>query len=311
MSVYNEERYIYESVMSICSQSYSDFEFIIIDDASTDNTVKIIEKINDSRIKLIKNNENKGLPHNLNVAIGMAKGKYIARMDGDDVADRKRLDRQVEFMEINTNIDICGTWGISISENGRKRYKIRNPVCDEDIKKRLVCVSSIIHPSVMIRKEVFNSVMYDENYKSAQDYKLWADCWKYKFYNIPEYLIYYRKNVNGISLSERKDKERKKHRLLYLMDIYRILLSNINKYYSEEQLYIYSKMVSNLVGFTDEAEIYRALEIRKEMENSDSIDKKILISRWRTSVPLRYQLKDFMGFVMGVIYRIRELINML
>lgn len=308
MSVYNEALYIYDAVMSICNQSFKDFEFIIFDDCSTDDTVKIIEQINDARIILVKNKINKGITKNLNAAIRMAKGKYIARMDGDDISTVNRMGIQVEFLDKNLDIAICGTWGISISEKGRKRYKIKTPINDADIKKRMVCTNCIVHSSVMIRREVFNKVMYDEKFRSAQDFKLWGDCWHLKFSIIPKCLILHRKNSKGISASERNNVDK---RLLYISNIYSEILNKVNIHFTEEQLLIYVRMVTGLVRLNEQDDANQALEIRRKIEKLDCIDKKWLVLCWRKNVSFEYRYNDIKSSLIGVIYQIQELVKLL
>ena len=109
MPVYNVEKYIGEAIESILNQTFNDFEFIIIDDASTDNTVSVIEKFSDNRIKLIRNETNIKLAASLNKGLRIAQGKYIARMDGDDISLPHRFQKLYEFLENNPSVDICGS----------------------------------------------------------------------------------------------------------------------------------------------------------------------------------------------------------
>ena len=108
MPVYNCSKYIYNSTISILNQTFSDFELIIIDDCSTDNTVDILKKFNDERIVLIVKQKNTGITNSLNYALDIAKSKYIARMDGDDISNIDRLEKQYEFMEGHPDVVMCG-----------------------------------------------------------------------------------------------------------------------------------------------------------------------------------------------------------
>ncbi|TNE70794.1 glycosyltransferase family 2 protein, partial [bacterium] len=110
MSVYNGEEFLREAMDSILDQTYTNFEFLIINDGSTDDTVPIIESYDDPRIRLIHNEVNIGLTKSLNKGIGLAKGEYIARMDADDISLPERFERQIEVL-LNSKIDICGTQG--------------------------------------------------------------------------------------------------------------------------------------------------------------------------------------------------------
>ena len=122
MPVYNAEKYIVEAVDSILNQTYSDFEFIIIDDCSTDASYEILQSYaaKDNRIRLFKNDVNKKLPKTLNFGISQAKGKYIARMDADDISLPERFAKQIKFMESHPEIGVCGTWLVEFSKTGEK-----------------------------------------------------------------------------------------------------------------------------------------------------------------------------------------------
>jgi glycosyltransferase involved in cell wall biosynthesis len=190
MSVYNGERYIEEAIDSILNQTFEDFDFIIIDDCSTDRTVEIIQSYRDSRIRLIQNRENIGQTKSLNVGLKLAKGKYVARMDDDDISLPERLAKQVAYMEINPEIGICGTW---IQTVGKVHGRIwRFPTGPDDIKCRMVFESSLAHPSVMMRRKITDKtdIYYDPLYKRAQDYELWVRASRLTaLANIPEVLL--------------------------------------------------------------------------------------------------------------------------
>lgn len=204
MSVYNSEKYLNEAIDSILNQTYKDFEFLIVDDCSKDNSLKILEEYSqkDSRIILIKNEGNLGLTKNLNKAIKMSKGDYIARMDADDISETKRFEKQIEFLEKNKGIDIVGTFCSDINEDG---IFIRNrtlPTIHSQILKILPKFNPFAHPTVMMRKEKILSIgAYNENYRTSQDYELWfrAIGKGLRVANIPEFLLKYRMNDNYVS----------------------------------------------------------------------------------------------------------------
>ncbi len=192
MSVYNGQKHLREAIDSILNQTYENFEFIIINDGSTDTSEEIIKSYKDSRIKLINNKKNLGLPASLNKAIKLSRGEYIARMDADDISEIERLEKQVEFMEKNLSVDVCGTW---INILGSFKGKWKYPTNDEDIKTRLLFNNVIVHPSVMFRRRSLlkNNLYYDPNFRKIQDYELWARAvGKLRFANINKYLLKYR-----------------------------------------------------------------------------------------------------------------------
>jgi len=200
MAVYNGERYLKESISSILKQTYKDFEFLIIDDGSSDSTSEIIKSFDDPRIIAIKNTNNIGLSRSLNKGIKLSKGKYIARMDADDISLPERLKKQVDFMEEYQEIGVCGTW---LRTTGSKKNNIRkSPINHEEICAYMFWDSPIWHPTAMIRKKVLtdNDLYYDESISKAQDYKLWTDLSNItKLANIPEVLLLYRIHNKQIS----------------------------------------------------------------------------------------------------------------
>jgi glycosyltransferase involved in cell wall biosynthesis len=200
MPVYNSENYVEEAIKSILTQSYSNFEFIIIDDASTDNSVQIIRSLRDERIKLITKPQNTGYTVSLNMGLAICKGKYIARMDSDDISLPLRLEKQVALMESSPEIGICGTWVETIGTiTGRiKRYA----TIHAEIKTRMLINSHFVHPAVMIRKSVLDqyNLQYDSSFEPAEDYALWVRIGSYaSFANIPEVLLKYRIHEKQVS----------------------------------------------------------------------------------------------------------------
>ena len=199
MPVYNtDEEYLREAIESILNQTFTDFEFIIINDGSTNNAENVILSYKDSRILYLKNQENLGLIKTLNYGFDLVKGKYIARMDSDDISLPTRFEKQVEFFDKNPDIGILGTWFNCIPKN-RIVETFPN---DKDIKEYLLVNSNIIgHPTVMIRKSIVEifEVKYDENHPYVEDYALWLSLIdKVKFANIPEILLDYRIHKNSV-----------------------------------------------------------------------------------------------------------------
>ena len=199
MSVYNSAQYLREAVDSILNQTIIDFEFIIIDDNSSDESVSILKSYSDSRIVLIVNETNVGLTKNLNIGIKLAKGDFIARMDADDISFVDRFEKQLSFLQSNSSISLCGSQFVEIG-NGNQISKY--PINHNEIYFTLLYRNAIAHPTVMWRKTDFidNSLFYNENYKTAQDYELWSrvvSCLKVA--NINETLLQYRTHPKQIS----------------------------------------------------------------------------------------------------------------
>ena len=171
MSIYNGEKHLRESIESILNQTFTDFEFIIVNDGSTDGSLEIIESYKDSRIRIIDNEENIGLTKSLNKAIKKARGKYIARHDADDISLPTRLELQHEYLEKHPEVALLGTGIYVINEMGdeiEKRIMHPNP------KKSLLKGNRFIHGSVMFRKSLIDELgAYNETLRYSQDYELW------------------------------------------------------------------------------------------------------------------------------------------
>lgn len=194
MPAYNAELYIARAIESILNQSFQDFELIIIDDRSSDSTVKIAEKYSklDSRIRLYLNKTNLKIARTLNKGIFLAKSDLIARMDADDISDKKRLELQYRFLNTNPNVAIVGSYMHVVDGYGNIIAKRTYPTNSDEMKKVMFRYSPFAHPAVMYRKKVVvNFGCYD--YKLAcEDTDLWFKLGsKYEFANIPEFLLKY------------------------------------------------------------------------------------------------------------------------
>jgi len=199
MSVYNGECYLNEAIDSILTQTFTDFEFLIIDDASTDNTPDILSSYPDPRIKIITNEENLGLTKSLNKGLAVAQGDYIARMDADDISLPERLEVQVNFMDSNSNVCVCGSWIQIIGENAGDIW--RYPISHDEIVCRHLFECSIAHPSVILNKKYLseNQIHYNDTYKKSQDYELWVRIsGSYALANIGRVLLKHRIHAGAI-----------------------------------------------------------------------------------------------------------------
>ncbi len=190
MPVHNGQQYLKEAIDSILNQTFSSFEFIIINDGSTDRSEEIILSYCDERICYVKNDNNLKIIRTLNKGIDLAQSKYIARMDADDISLPNRLSKQVQFMETNPKIDICGSWVQTI---GVKKEVYKYPITHEEIKAFLLFETCFSHPATLIRYSFFNTLRYDEKYNYAEDYHLWCQAIESKiFHNLPIVLLHYR-----------------------------------------------------------------------------------------------------------------------
>ena len=210
LSTYNEEKYIGKSIQSILDQTYPYFEFIIVNDGSTDSTLQIVKSFTDPRIVII-DKPNSGLPDSLNKGIESAKYDWIARMDGDDIATPDRFERQVSYIKDDSGV--IGGQFISINEMGNPiSGKVSNkPLTYAKCRYALLFgMSPLAHPTVLVKKELLIKYGgYDVNFRAAQDVELWSRLVPFvKIINIPDQILYYRQHTNNIT-NKRKDLQRK------------------------------------------------------------------------------------------------------
>lgn len=188
LCTFNDERYIRQSVESILNQSFSDFEFIIWDDGSTDGTSEIVKSYNDERIRYFYH-ENTGLGAALNLACQQARGKYIARMDGDDVSFSHRLKSEVGYLESHPETVLVSSSVFYIDENDNVIGRSYPWTWNRNIKRKL----NIVHPAAMFHRDAYNKTCGYLDIKSAQDRILWSKLSAYgTFAIIKEPLIQYR-----------------------------------------------------------------------------------------------------------------------
>jgi len=198
MPVYNTALFLRNSIESILNQTFTDFEFIIIDDGSTDGSFEIIKSYKDPRIVLVRNIENKGLVFSLNSAISIAKGEFIARMDSDDISTKDRFEIQYQFLKENNNFILCS----SSYELIPSKSIIRPGITNDAIRNVLFLSNPICHPSVMLRRKVLieNNLSYNNYFYTAEDLLLWTELTQFGEFKIfSEVLLKYRIHCNQIS----------------------------------------------------------------------------------------------------------------
>ena len=204
MPVYNGERDLRESIESVLAQSYRDFEFLIIDDGSTDNSHRIVESYRDDRIVLVANESNIGLARSLNRGLELARGEFVARQDADDVSEPDRLERQVTFLDHHPEIAVLGTWYHKIDEHGALLGSREPPCSPLEIRWRLLLDVPIVHATVLMRKaDVTGRVgLYDGTIDYAEDYDYWLRIVRHlNIGNLDQYLV--RIRVSSASMTGR------------------------------------------------------------------------------------------------------------
>ncbi len=179
MAVYNGKPYLRQAVESVLAQSYSDFEFLVIDDNSNDESLDILKSYHDPRIRIVQNFTNQGQTVSLNTGLRYARGEYIARIDADDIALPHWLQSQINFLENNGEVDVLSAGLVMFDEKGLGRAYF-SPSCREDILLKAVIKSPINHGSALIKKTaILNIGGYNNKYKIAADYDLWTNFLKW------------------------------------------------------------------------------------------------------------------------------------
>lgn len=228
MAAYNAAPYIAKSIQSVLDQTFTDFELLIVNDGSVDNTVSIIQSFQDTRIRLIENDRNRGIPYTRNVALTEAKGELIAILDSDDISHPERLSIQLDQMNQDPELAVLGSWAKIINSQGDLSEETLQVHTDpNEIKVTLFFENTLVHSSVMMRTEILRQVGGYPNHQVAQDYGLFCKiAEQYKIKNIPQFLVQYRIHSNNIS----KTKGAKvKQELLKIKDRQLKLMQIVNK----------------------------------------------------------------------------------
>lgn len=204
MSVYNGQTYLPTAIESILSQTFVDFEFIIVDDGSTDSSLEIIRgyEARDDRVRIILNEKNIGLAKSLNKGIALAQGRFIARMDADDISLPNRFEKQIEYLENNPEIFVLGGSVVSIDDEGRLGKLSAYPLRPQQVKWLLFFGHHLAHPTSMFRTELFLTlgIKYNENLKTTQDFDIWVQiAERFAIANLPDVLLYYRDHEDNVS----------------------------------------------------------------------------------------------------------------
>ncbi len=199
MSVFNGEPYVGEAIESVRSQTFTDFEFIIVDDGSTDSSLDRIRRssLEDDRIRVVRNHSNRGLIYSLNKGFDLAVGEYIARHDADDVSHRERFEAQVRFLDLHPDVGVVGTWMTNLYRSGAKSTW-KTPTADPLIRWSLLFCTSIAHATVMMRRSILDeSPVFRPEKVHAEDYDLWSRIsGKTRFGNLGR-VLYWRRCLPG------------------------------------------------------------------------------------------------------------------
>ena len=269
MPVYNVENYIEEAVYSILNQTFRDFELIILDDCSPDKSLQIVKNITDPRIMIYHGEKNVGLANILNVGLKLARGKYIGRMDSDDISDLSRFEKQITYMESHPDVDLCSC---AMELFGAKNdIWIRNSNFEE-IKISALFFSPILHASSVWRRKSFEGLEFRQEMVPAEDYDLWtrAIAKGLKLINIPEVLYKYRIHptqitTNVSSVQKLSDvKTNYLHMIFPNGDVDDIIIVDV---ICENDLYILKKSINKLLDINKINSFFNPTLLRKRLWN--------------------------------------------
>ncbi|MES2308029.1 MAG: glycosyltransferase [Verrucomicrobiota bacterium] len=211
LPTYNSAPFLSRSISSVLDQTWKDFELIIIDNASTDGSDKILNAITDSRVRVLINETNQGYTKSLNRGLSLATGSYVARMDADDISHPTRLEKQHSFLENHPEIGILGTSYRIINQEGVVQGTRNMPETDIEIRWMSLLASPFCHPSIMIRRSVLleHRLEFDISFEPAEDYDLWTKILdQSKGANLPEILFDYRMHGNNESTQRAEEQNR-------------------------------------------------------------------------------------------------------
>lgn len=302
MSVYNGEDYLEEAVESVLNQSFKDFELIIINDCSTDSTAEILSRyqLQDSRVKVHTNEVNLRLPSSLNKALSLAKGKYIARMDADDICLPQRLEKQYEFMEKNQDIALSSCRFMTLKNGVISSGGCGGKNDAESIKALLLVTNPILHPGIIAKAEVIKKLGYNKNFTCTEDMELWTRfiIEGYKVEILSEYLMMYR--LHDKQITETTLEKQKGEVITIQKNYFSKLIENMNK--EQEDFYINSIYFRKDININKFCEFYKwakSVNNKLKMVEKESLDYaffEILAEYKRKGISKRDLLKAMLTF---------------
>ena len=264
MPTYNVAPYVREAIDSVMQQTYHDFELLVIDDCSTDNTVEVVRNIDDPRIHIIQNEKNVGLAENLNRGLSHITTEYVARMDGDDIAETFWLEREVAILDNHPEIGICSG---GFERFGTVKSLVRFPEHHEDCMANMLFECSVIVPTFRMSLYCDHGLRYSTEAFPAEDYRFWAECLRVtKIYNIQETLFHYRMHPTQICSARREEQQRK------VAQVRRYMLEWLSEEFTEDEMTYYTGqfMAAQIASKQDYQE--RKAFCRKMIEKNRSVE---------------------------------------
>ena len=284
LPVYNGEKYLAESLDSLFAQTYQNWELVIINDGSTDGTENLILNYQDKRIRYLSNDGNKGIIFSLNRGIEESNGKYIARLDADDIALPTRIEKQVEFLSENPEFAMCGSYFQTIDSNGKLLKNVEFPSNNRDAQSFLLLHNCFCHSAIMMRTNIAKELKYDEKFQICEDYDLWYRISRTgKILNLPVFTTLYR--VHDNNMSTRKSEIM----FVHVNKINKRILDDLGIEYSKSELAAHSHALSYNASYFRNPEAIRVLEnwmlklysyLKKNGNYNAFLCYKILIEKW-------------------------------
>jgi len=287
MPLYNAEKYVEKSIESILNQTYKDFELVIVNDQCTDQSVKIVENIHDSRIRLFHNEVNQGIAYTRNKGIELAQGEYIALMDDDDIADLSRMEIESMYLDEHRDIDVVGGRHCEIDEHDKILHLIKEPLNNPNyIRAYLMLYNAVANGSAMIRREFIDkyNIRYADNCFGMEDYKFWIDCSiNGKISNINKIFLYWRDsstNETSKVYSEKLELRKKK-------------FAELHKYAFEKNGYRLTVEEQDFINKLFPAVISSVIASKEELEKLYEIMKKIICQAQNMNVENAKEVEIF------------------
>jgi len=283
MPVYNSARYIADAVESLLSQSFTDFELIIIDDASTDGSANVLKYFRDDRIKILSNSKNRGIVFSRNRGLAEARGRFIAQFDSDDVAQPEKYEKQIDFLNRNPEFGMVGSWVRMIDSEGQlMKEKWKLPAKPELIPAIMLFRNYFVQSTIVVRKEAIPEGGYRIGYDVVEDYKMWVEiAGNFKVWNLPEYLVNYR--VHSLSATNNNSTRLQKQNQIIFNDLFKELKIDLNDKNFETHLHVKQNDLIRDIKVLKQIEGHLKLLVtqnRKVNVYNESAMTKVVFNRW-------------------------------
>ncbi len=311
MSVYNGEDYLRDAIESVLNQTFRDFELIVINDCSTDKTYEILKRFAelDERVKVHTNEVNLRLPSSLNKAISFAQGKYIARMDADDICLPQRLEKQYKFMENNPNVALSSCRFMTLANGVFSSGGCGGKSDNESLKALLLVTNPILHPGIIAKADAIKSLCYDKSFTCTEDMELWTRFIMagYEVRIMPEYLMIYR--LHDKQITETTLEKQHKEVIAIQKNYYGALLEVMNR--EQEEFYIkgiYFRENTDVNKFCEFYKWLKAVNRKNKALNKDALNYamfEILAEYKRKGITKTKLLKAMLSF--GIPYLLKEI----